>query len=355
MVHHIRKNILPFSAIVGQDQMKQALILNAINQRIGGVLIRGEKGTAKSTAVRALAEVLPDIEIVKGCPFNCNPADDQELCDICNEKRKNGEKFETIRKKIQVVTLPLGSTEDRVIGTIDIERAIKEGIKALEPGILASVNRGILYIDEVNLLDDHVVDVLLDSAAMGVNIVEREGISLSHPAKFILIGTMNPEEGELRPQLLDRFGLQVTVEGISEVDDRVEIARVADAFESDPKQFMRNYETDQMRLTQKIVAAKRILPSVHIADSIIRRIAQTCVDMGVMTHRAEITIIRTAKTIAAFNGREEVSVDDVREAMTLALPHRMRRKPFEDPRIDQQKINDMMQEEQKKTTTNSQN
>ncbi len=353
MVHHIRKNILPFTAIVGQDQMKQALILNAINQRIGGVLIRGEKGTAKSTAVRALAEVLPEIEIVKNCPFNCNPANEQELCDICNERRRNGEDLDTMKKKVQVITLPLGSTEDRVIGTIDIERAIKEGIKALEPGILAAVNRGILYIDEVNLLDDHVVDVLLDSAAMGVNVVEREGISLSHPAKFILIGTMNPEEGELRPQLLDRFGLQVTVEGISDVDDRVEIVRVADEFETDPKEFMRKFEAEQMRLTQKIVAAKRILPSVHISDDIIRRIAQTCVDMGVMTHRAEITIVRTAKTVAAFNGRKEVSLEDVREAMALALPHRMRRKPFEDPRMDQQKINDMMQEEQKKTITNS--
>jgi magnesium chelatase subunit D len=349
MVHHIRKNILPFTAIVGQDQMKQTLILNAINQRIGGVLVRGEKGTAKSTAVRALAEILPEIEIVKGCPFNCNPANEQELCDICMERVQNGEALETLRKKVQVITLPLGSTEDRVIGTIDIERAIKEGIKALEPGILAAVNRGILYIDEVNLLDDHVVDVLLDSAAMGVNVVEREGISLSHPAKFILIGTMNPEEGELRPQLLDRFGLQVTVEGIADVDDRVEIIRVADEFETNPQAFMQKYSAEQKRLTEKIVNAKKLLPNVGIADDIVRRVAQTCVDMGIMTHRAEITVVRTAKTIAAFNGREEVGVEDVREAMALALPHRMRKKPFEDPRVDQQKINDMMQDEQKKT------
>jgi magnesium chelatase subunit D len=353
MAHHIRKNILPFTAIVGQDQMKQALILNAINKRIGGVLIRGEKGTANSTAVRALAEILPVIEIVKGCPFNCNPANEQELCDICNERHESGEKIETLKKKVQVITLPLGSTEDRVIGTIDIERAIKEGIKALEPGILAAVNRGILYIDEVNLLDDHVVDVLLDSAAMGVNVVEREGISLSHPAKFILIGTMNPEEGELRPQMLDRFGLQVTVEGIADVDDRVEIVRVADEFETDPPAFMQKYDAEQKRLTEKIVTAKKILPRVTISDAIVRKIAETCVQMGVMTHRAEITIVRTAKTIAAFNGREEVTVDDVREAMALALPHRMRKKPFEDPRVDQQKINEMMQDEQKKTIVSS--
>jgi magnesium chelatase subunit D len=349
MVHHIRKNILPFTAIVGQDQMKQALILNAINQRIGGVLVRGEKGTAKSTAVRALAEILPEIEIVRGCPFNCNPANEQELCDICNERIQKGEEIDTLRKKVQVITLPLGSTEDRVIGTIDIERAIKEGIRALEPGILAAVNRGILYIDEVNLLDDHVVDVLLDSAAMGVNVVEREGISLSHPAKFILIGTMNPEEGELRPQLLDRFGLQVTVEGIADVDDRVEIVRVADEFETDPHAFMQKYNTEQNLLTEKIVTAKNLLPTVRIADEIVRKIAQTCVDMGVMTHRAEITVVRAAKTIAALNGRDEVTVEDVREALALALPHRMRKKPFEDPRIDQQKINDMMQDGQKKT------
>lgn len=351
MTHHIRKNILPFSAIVGQEQMKQALILNAINQRIGGVLIRGEKGTAKSTAVRALAEILPDIEIVKGCPFNCNPYNEDELCDICCEKLKNGENIDTVPRKVQVITLPLGSTEDRVIGTIDIENAIKEGIKSLEPGILASVNRGILYIDEVNLLDDHVVDILLDSAAMGVNVVEREGISFAHPAKFILIGTMNPEEGELRPQLLDRFGLQVTVEGIVDINERVNVVHVADAFETDPKGFIKKYESEQIRLRDRIIEAKKILPKVIISDDLVHRIAGTCVDMGVMTHRAEITIVRTSKTIAAFNGREEVTTEDVKEAMALALPHRMRRKPFEDPRVDQQKINDMMQDDQKKTMT----
>ncbi|MDF2958262.1 MAG: Mg-chelatase subunit ChlI, partial [Candidatus Alkanophagales archaeon MCA70_species_1] len=205
----LRRQVLPFTAIVGQDLMKKALILNAINPRIGGVLIRGEKGTAKSTAVRALAELLPEIEVVKGCPFNCNPRDPAEMCDICYERFSRGEPLEAVRRKMRVVDLPLGATEDRVVGTLDVERAIKEGIKALEPGILAAANRGILYIDEVNLLDDHVADVLLDAAAMGVNVVEREGISVAHPAKFILVGTMNPEEGELRPQLLDRFGLQV--------------------------------------------------------------------------------------------------------------------------------------------------
>ncbi|WP_048145970.1 ATP-binding protein [Methanoplanus limicola] len=349
MTHHIRRNILPFTAIVGQDQMKLALILNAINPRIGGVLVRGEKGTAKSTAVRALAEILPEIEVIKGCPFNCNPHNPNELCDSCYEKLNNSESTDTVIRKVQVVTLPLGSTEDRVIGTIDIEEAIKEGTKCLEPGILAAVNRGILYIDEVNLLDDHVVDILLDSAAMGVNSVEREGISFSHPAKFILIGTMNPEEGELRPQLLDRFGLQVTVEGIADVSERVEVVHIADAFETDPISFMEEYDQKQKHFRERIVSAKEILPNVVISDELVHRIAQTCVDMGVMTHRAEITIVRTAKTISAFNGREEVTTEDVREAMALALPHRMRRKPFEDPQVDQQKINDMMQDDQKKT------
>ena len=214
MTTRIRRTILPFTAIVGQEKMKKALLLNAVNPRIGGVLIRGEKGTAKSTAVRALADLLPEIEIVKGCPFQCNPRDPREMCEHCSEKASGGIDLESTARRVRVVDLPLGVTEDRLVGTIDIERAIKEGTKAIEPGILAAVNRGILYIDEVNLLDDHIADVLLDSAALGVNIVEREGISFSHPSRFILIGTMNPEEGEIRPQLLDRFGLQVAVEAI---------------------------------------------------------------------------------------------------------------------------------------------
>jgi len=213
MTHHIKRNILPFAAIVGQEEMKKTLILNAINPKIGGVLIRGEKGTAKSTAVRALSELLPDIDVVKGCPFNCNPYNEREMCDICYSKVKNNEKLEVVRRKVIVKDLPLGATEDRVVGSLNVEKAIKEGIKALEPGILADANRGILYIDEVNLLDDFIANVLLDAAAMGVNVVEREGVSVVHPAKFILVGTMNPEEGEIRPQLLDRFGLHVAPNG----------------------------------------------------------------------------------------------------------------------------------------------
>ncbi|MDN7024060.1 VWA domain-containing protein [Methanoculleus sp. FWC-SCC1] len=345
MPHHVRRGVLPFTAIIGQETMKRALLLNAVNPRIGGVLIRGEKGTAKSTAVRGLADLLPEIEVVAGCPFGCNPADQREICDICCEKTKTGGDLAIGKRRVRVVDLPLGATEDRVVGTIDIERAIKEGVRALEPGILAQVNRGILYIDEVNLLDDHVTDILLDAAAMGVNTVEREGISVSHPARFILIGTMNPEEGELRPQLLDRFGLQVTVAGIAEIDQRIRIVETAEAFESDPEGFRRTCEGDLAALREQITAAKRLLPHVAVPPDLIRRTAETCVRLGVDTHRAEIAVIRTAKTIAALEGRSEVTLADIREAMELALPHRMRRRPFEEPRVDPEHLDDLLQDD----------
>jgi len=346
-MHHINKQILSFTAIVGQEKMKKALILNAINPRIGGVLIRGEKGTAKSTAVRALAELLPEIEIVNGCPFNCNPADTAEMCDICYEHAGNGEKLESVTRRTRVIDLPLGATEDRVVGTLNIEKAIKEGIRALEPGILAAANRGILYIDEVNLLDDHVADVLLDAAAMGVNMVEREGVSVGHPARFIIVGTMNPEEGELRPQLLDRFGLQANVESLSDVDARVEIVKVAESFEIDPDGCREEFKGQQMELGEKIMSAKSLLPEVTISDDLLRTTAEMCIELGVRTHRAEIVITRTAKTIAAFDGRTEVTLDDVKEAMELALPHRMRRKPFEPPELDTEKLDEMMDERER--------
>jgi magnesium chelatase subunit D len=345
-IHHIKRNILPFTAIVGQEKMKKALILNAINPRIGGVLIRGEKGTAKSTAVRALAELLPMIEIVNNCQFNCNPADMNEMCDICFERVKKGEELTSTTRRTRVIDLPLGATEDRVVGTLNIEKAIKEGIRALEPGILAAANRGILYIDEVNLLDDHVADVLLDAAAMSVNIVEREGVSVGHPSKFILVGTMNPEEGELRPQLLDRFGLQANVESLSDPDARVEIVKTAESFETDPDQCREYFKDQQVELNEKIVQAKSLLPKVTINDDLLRTTAQMCIELGVKTHRAEIVIARTARTIAAFDGRIEVTLDDIKEAMELALPHRMRRKPFEPPQLDTDKLDDMMKEKQ---------
>ncbi|NOQ32769.1 MAG: VWA domain-containing protein [Methanosarcinales archaeon] len=343
-MHHIRRQTLPFTSIVGQEKMKKALILNAINPKIGGVLIRGEKGTAKSTAVRALAELLPEIEVVGNCPFNCNPDNPDEMCDICYESAANGEKLDSVTRKRRVVDLPLGCTEDRVVGTLNIEKAIKEGIRALEPGILATANRGILYIDEINLLDDHVADVLLDSAAMAVNVVEREGISVSHPSRFILVGTMNPEEGEIRPQLLDRFGLQANVESLSDVDERVAIVKVAERFDADPDGFRESYEDSQGELGEKISNAETILPDVVISDDLLRTTAEMCIELGVRTHRAEIVITRTAKTIAAFDSRTEVTLADIKEAMELALPHRMRKKPFEPPELDTEKLDRMMEE-----------
>ncbi|MDI6859197.1 MAG: AAA family ATPase [Methanocellales archaeon] len=348
VTHHVRRKILPFAAIVEQEKMKHALILNAINPSIGGVLIRGEKGTAKSTAVRALAELLPETEVVSNCPFNCNPLDENEMCDVCYAKKENGEKMDVISRKVRIIDLPLGATEDRVVGMLDVEKAIKKGIKALEPGILAEVNRGILYIDEVNLLDDHVADVLLDAATTGINTVEREGISVSHPSKFILIGTMNPEEGELRPQLLDRFGLQVSVESIDDPDKRVEIVKVVDEFEHSSEKFKKKFEQEQNALKERITNAKFILKDVTIDDDLLRVVADTCIKLGVKTHRAEIVIVRTAKTIAAFNGRKKVTREDVKEAMELALPHRMRRKPFEPPHLDMGRLDEVMSNAQDK-------
>jgi len=330
--------------------MKYALILNAINPRIGGVLIRGDKGTAKSTAVRALADLLAEIPVVEGCPFNCNPYDPEEMCDLCHQR---SEDLKVATRRTPVVDLPLGSTEDRVVGSLNVERAIKEGIKALEPGILAAANRGILYIDEVNLLDDHVADVLLDSAAMGVNVVEREGISVAHPAKFILVGTMNPEEGELRPQLLDRFGLQVNVESIDDVDLRMEIVKAAEEFERDPEGFAEKASSDQERLRQRIMDAKEILSQVVLGDDLLRAMAASCVDLGVKSHRAEIVITRTAKTIAAFEGRTEVEGGDVERAMKLALPHRMRSRPFEPPSLNEERLQESIQKHQPKKETES--
>lgn len=344
MSHHHKKPLIPFTAIIGQDQMKKALVLNAINPTIGGVLIRGEKGTAKSTAVRSLAEILPMITVVPGCPFSCDPKKESEFCELCAEKKKQKSLPNPKDQQIRVVNLPVGATEDRVVGTIDIERALKEGIKALEPGILADANRGILYIDEVNLLDDHVVDVLLDAAAMGVNTVEREGISFSHPSRFILIGTMNPEEGELRPQLLDRFGLQVSVEALDNPDERMAIVKTSEEFLKDPDTFRQKFKRKQKDIAKKIRKAIKILPSVTISDDLVRKAVDVCIGLGVRTHRAEITIVRTAKTIAAFDGRKTVNQDDLREAIELALPHRMRRRPFEEPKVDPEKLDDLMNE-----------
>lgn len=323
--------VLPFAAIVGQERLKRALILNAVNPNLRGVLIVGERGTAKSTAVRALAQLLPEIEVVADCPFNCHPTDRSLQCESCAGRAEAGEELPVIRRKMRVVDLPLGATEDRIVGTLDIERALREGIRALQPGLLAEANRGILYIDEINLLEDHLVDVLLDAAAMGVNVVEREGISVSHPARFILVGTMNPEEGELRPQLLDRIGLSVEVKGSVDVEERKRIIRVVEEFESDPVGFCRRWEPKQRELRERIVRAREMLPKVSISDGMLELIARICLEAGVDGHRADILIARCARTIAAYELREEVREEDVREAASFVLPHRIKSDPLEEP------------------------
>lgn len=338
MSHHIRRYVLPFTAIVGQERLKKALILNAINPALCGVLIRGERGTAKSTAVRALAEVLPDIEVVDGCPFNCHPTDPSLQCDECNRRFEAGEELPRRRRKTPVVELPLGATEDRIIGTIDIEKVLKEGVRALQPGLLAAANRGFLYIDEINLLDDHLVDVLLDAAAMGVNVIEREGVSFSHPARFVLVGTMNPQEGDLRPQILDRIGLQVDVETIDDPQQRMQIIRTVEEFQRDPAAFLRRHKDAQLKLRQRITNARRILNEVTVSDEMLRFAAQICIEAGVEGHRADILITRCAKTIAAFNARKSVTKDDIKQAAELVLPHRLRTDPLQPEETEQQRL-----------------
>jgi Mg-chelatase subunit ChlI len=338
-----QRTIFPFSAIVGQDRMKKALALNAVNPRLGGVLIRGQKGTAKSTAVRALAGLLPQIDVVSDCPFHCDPNRPGEMCVYCRERTGRHEELPVKKRAMQVVELPLGATEDRVLGTLDMEQAIKKGEKHFEPGILASAHRGILYVDEVNLLDDHLVDVLLDSAAMGVNTVEREGVSFSHPARFMLIGTMNPEEGELRPQLLDRFALCVDVEGITDGRARMDVVRRYLKYEKDPHGFIHEWESEEKLLCDYIVKAQKILPEVVYPDEILSLITSIAIDMNVDGHRADIAMLKTAQTIAAYHHRKNITEDDVREAAELVLSHRMRRKPFQEPKVDKEKLEQSMQ------------
>jgi magnesium chelatase subunit I len=336
------QNNYPFAAIVGQEEMKKGLLLNAINPKLFGILIRGEKGTAKSTAVRALADLLPAIDVVADCLYGCNPDEITTMCISCQERLARGEVLPRTQRKTRVLDLPISATEDRVVGTLDIEQAIKKGEKMFEPGLLAQANRGILYVDEVNLLDDHIVDVLLDSAAMGINTVEREGVSFSHPANFILIGTMNPEEGELRPQLLDRFGLCVNITGINDPALRVEVVKRRAAFEENAAAFCNLWGEEQDRLRRRVVEAKELLPRVQIADQVLLMIASIAIEMEVDGHRADLTMMKAAKTMAAFNGRLEVAEEDIRLAVDIVLLHRMRRKPFQKMGVDQQKLQGVM-------------
>ncbi|WP_232701946.1 ATP-binding protein [Halobacterium wangiae] len=324
----------PFTAIVDQEEMKRALVLNAVNPDIGGVLIRGERGTAKSTAVRALADVLPDIEVVADCQYSCPPDERDRMCAECRERTAAGEDLPSRSRPMRVVDLPLNASEDRVVGSIDLERAVREGEREFEPGILAEANRNILYVDEVNLLDDHIVDVLLDAAAMGENIVEREGVSVRHPAEFILVGTMNPEEGDLRPQLLDRFGLVVDVEGVNEVDDRVEISQRRATFEADPDAFRAEYAAAQADLRDDIVGARERLPAVELGDDVARLVAGMNIELDVDGHRGDITLRRAARTLAAFESEPAVSARTVRRVARMALNHRLQRLPFEEEEKD---------------------
>ena len=321
--------VFPFTSIVGQEEMKLALILNVIDPKIGGVMVMGDRGTGKSTTVRALSDLLPNMKVVANDPFNSDPDDPELMSEEVANKIKNNQKLETETKKIPMIDLPLGATEDRVCGTIDMEKALTEGIKAFEPGLLASANRGILYVDEVNLLDDHLVDVLLDSAASGWNTVEREGISISHPARFILVGSGNPEEGELRPQLLDRFGMHAEIRTVKEPDLRVQIVEQRAAFDSDPVEFRSNYNESQKTLSEKIVNARELLKEVDLNYEFRIKISQICSELNVDGLRGDIVTNRAAKALTAFEGRNEVTAQDIFRVIPLCLRHRLRKDPLE--------------------------
>ncbi|MCZ7542352.1 MAG: ATP-binding protein [Anaerolineae bacterium] len=336
--------IYPFTAIVGQDQMRRALILNAVNPRIGGVLIRGERGTAKSTAARALAALLPEIEVVADCPFGCHPTRHDMMCDNCRDRLDSGERLPAARRKTRMIDLPISATEDRVVGTLDIESAIQKGERRFDPGVLASANRGLLYVDEVNLLDDHVVDLLLDSAAMGINVVEREGISFQHPARFILIGTMNPEEGDLRPQLLDRFALSVSVHGLINPAQRMAILERHVAFEENPDRFCAEWEPREKQITEQIRQAREIVEDVTYDRRDLAVIAQLTADLHVDGHRADLVILKTARAHAAFEGRRAITQRDILVAAELALPHRIRQGPFQEVQVSMHEMEERIQE-----------
>ncbi|MEM4725155.1 MAG: ATP-binding protein [Candidatus Hadarchaeum sp.] len=336
----------PFTAIVGQEKMKRALIINAINPSIGGLLIKGERGTGKSTAARALSQLLPEIEVVADCPFSCHPHDINQMCENCANRALVSDSLKVETRKVRLVELPLNVSEDRLVGTIDIEKVLKRGEKQFEPGVLARANRSILYIDEVNLLDDHIVDLLLDAAAMGVNVVEREGVSFSHPARFIMIGTMNPEEGELRPQLEDRFGLCVNVQGERDFRARAEIVRKMRSFQDNPLFFVSEHQEAEEALRGRILRAQKLLDKVELPDAMLELITFISVELKVCGHRADITMMNAAITLAALDEKGQVEVEHVREAAELSLLHRLRRDPFEEKPADISRIDEIIEEKQ---------
>jgi Mg-chelatase subunit ChlI len=327
----IQRFVYPFSAIVGQNELKLALLLNAINPLLGGLLIRGQKGTGKSSSVMALAEILPKVSVVKDCPFNCSPRDPTNMCPTCLSKHKEEGELEEKKARMKIISLPIGSTDDRVLGSLDIEKAINQGIRALQPGLLAEANQNILYIDEVNLLPDHITDNILDAAASGWNTVEREGISVSHPSRFILIGTMNPEEGELRPQLSDRFALHTTVEGIYDIEQRIEIIKRNLEFGEDPIAFSNHWEPEQEKLRKQILAARTLLMEIKVPSDLLRSVASACIKLHVDGHRPDIATIRASKALAALRGRDEISKEDIIEVATMAVGYRSRGFGFEEP------------------------
>jgi magnesium chelatase subunit I len=321
--------IFPFSAIVGQDEMKLALQIAAVDPAVGGVLVFGDRGTGKSTAVRALASLLPPMRVVVGCRYGCDPADDGAWCDECR-MRKPGVAPKTRSAPVPVVDLPLGATEDRVVGALDLERALAQGVKAFEPGLLARAHRGFLYIDEVNLLEDHLVDLLLDVAASGENVVEREGLSVRHPSRFVLVGSGNPEEGELRPQLLDRFGLSLEITTPGDLATRIEVVRRRDAFERDPAAFRARWDKEDAKLRRRIVNGRARLPGVAVPDAALERAARLCMALGTDGLRGELTLIRAARAVAALEGAAAVADTHLKQVAPAALRHRLRRNPLDE-------------------------
>lgn len=321
--------VFPFAAIVGQDELKLALLVSAVDPSIGGVLAFGDRGTGKSTAIRAMAALLPRMRVVVGCHYGCDPQATDSLCDACRERQSTGS-LKSRLMPVPVVDLPLGATEDRVVGALDLEKALTQGEKAFEPGLLARANRGFLYIDEVNLLEDHLVDLLLDVAASGENVVEREGLSVRHPARFVLVGSGNPEEGELRPQLLDRFGLSVEVNTPDALPVRVEVVRRRDAFERDPTTFANKWKRKDAQLRRQIVHGRKALPTVQVSDAALEQAAKLCIGLGTDGLRGELTLIRAARALAALEAENEVAESHLRRVAPAALRHRLRRNPLDD-------------------------